>query len=82
MPRVARKRCGYLWMTDGEEEKLSSLIKTTSVLKTSDMLRAKADFVRGAALAIGELLRRKKVHFNKNISQDEAVLKIVETFSK
>lgn len=81
MTKITRKRCGYLWMTDEEEEKLSRLIQATSVFKMSDALRTKADFVRVAAFAMGELLKKKKINLN-NFSQDEAVAKIVETFLK
>lgn len=80
MNEERRNRCGYLWVTDEENKRIETLIKSSGVYKNNKAIRTKADFLRFAVIAMGELLKRKKPKIARDSNQEEAINSIVNYF--
>ncbi len=77
-----RYRSGYLWATDEENKRIENLIALTGILKASKSLSSKADFLRIATIAMGEVLKRKKIKIRPEFTQEEIIEIIVSNFLK
>lgn len=77
-----RYRSGYLWASDEENKRIHNLIASSGILKASKSLSSKADFLRIAAIAMGELLKRKKIKIRPDSTQEEIIEVIVSNFLK
>ena len=82
MRKVLRKRHGYLWVTDSEYKRIKRLIDSCGIYRNNDAVRIRADFVRVAVIAMGELLKKRKLNITKNATQEKVIKSIVNHFYK
>ncbi|GEM_PF-5888947 len=82
MGKIERERHGYLWATTDEYKRIENLMASSGVYRASRSVNTKADFVRVALIAIGELLKRKPLSVPSGASQEDVVNAIVNAFKR